>query len=58
MHAAYQQPGKYNLAVARELLKHVYSAESLQKPTSLGTVLRTYGTLWAPRARTLSWLLA
>ena len=46
MHAAYQQPVKYNLAVAREVLKHVYAVERLQPPT-LGAVLRTYGTLWS-----------
>jgi F-type H+-transporting ATPase subunit g len=52
MHAAYQQPVKYNLAVAREVLKHVYAAERLQPPTSLVAVLGTYGTLWA-RARSV-----
>jgi hypothetical protein len=43
--AAYQQPVKYNLAVAHEVLKHVYADERLQPPTSLGAVLGTYGTL-------------
>ena len=51
---AYQQPVKYNLAVAREVLKHVYTAERLQPPTSLGAVFGTYGTLWA-RARSLGY---
>ena len=54
MHAAYQQPVKYNLAVAREVLEHVYAAERLQPPTSLGAVLGTYGTLWA-RARSVGY---
>jgi F-type H+-transporting ATPase subunit g len=44
--AAYQQPVKYSFSVAREVLKHVYTAECLQPPTSLGSVLRTYATLW------------
>ncbi len=47
MHAAYQQPVKYNLAVAREVLKHVHAAERLQPPTSLVAVLGMCGTLWA-----------
>jgi len=42
------------LAVAREVLKHVYAAERLQPPTSLGAVLGTYGTLWA-RARSVGY---
>jgi len=49
MHAAYQQPVKYNLAVAREVLKHVYAADVAR------CRLGTYGTLWA-RARSVgSW---
>ena len=51
---AYQQPVKYNLAVAREVLKHVYTAERLQPPTSFGAVLGTYSTLWA-RARSIGY---
>jgi F-type H+-transporting ATPase subunit g len=51
---AYQQPVKYNLAVAREVLKHVYAAERLQPPSSLGAVLGTYGTLLA-RARSVGY---
>jgi len=51
---SYQQPVKYNLAVAREVLKHVYTAERLQPPTSLGAVFGTYSTLWA-RARSLGY---
>jgi hypothetical protein len=43
---------KYKLAVAREVLKHVYAAERLQPPLSLSAVLGTYGTLWA-RARSI-----
>ncbi|KAH9063582.1 hypothetical protein EDB87DRAFT_1673362 [Lactarius vividus] len=43
---SYQQPVRYNLSVAREVLKHVYTAERLQPPTSLGAVFGTYGTLW------------
>jgi F-type H+-transporting ATPase subunit g len=54
MYAAYQQPVKYNLAVAREVLKHVHAAERLQPPASLVAVLRTYGTLWA-RARSVGY---
>ena len=52
--AAYQQPVRYNLSVAREVLKHVYMAERLQPPTSLGAVLGTYGTLWG-RARSVAY---
>jgi F-type H+-transporting ATPase subunit g len=52
--AAYQQPIKYNFAVTREILKHVYTAERLQPPTSLGAVLGTYSTLWA-RARSIGY---
>ena len=51
---AYQQPVKYNLSVAREVLKYVYAAERLQPPTSLGAVLGTYSTLWA-RARSVGY---
>ena len=51
---AYQQPVKYNLAVARGVFKHVYTAERLRPPTSLGAVFGTYGTLWA-RARSLGY---
>ncbi|KAH9046131.1 hypothetical protein EDB84DRAFT_1586989 [Lactarius hengduanensis] len=36
---SYQQPVRYNLSVAREVLKHVYTAERLQPPTSLGAVV-------------------
>jgi F-type H+-transporting ATPase subunit g len=43
---AYRQV-KYNLAMAREVLKHAYAAERPQPPTSLGAVLGMYGTLWA-----------
>jgi hypothetical protein len=53
-YAAYQQPIKYNFAVTREILKHVYTAERLQPPTSLGAVLGTYSTLWA-RARSIGY---
>jgi F-type H+-transporting ATPase subunit g len=52
--AAYQQPIKYNFAVTREILKHVYTAERLQPPTSLGATLGTYSTLWA-RARSIGY---
>ena len=51
---AYQQPVRYNLSVAREVLKHIYTAERLQPPTSLGAVLGTYGTLWG-RARSIQY---
>ncbi|KAH9955922.1 hypothetical protein BC827DRAFT_1140405 [Russula dissimulans] len=51
---SYQQPVKYNLSVAREVFKQVYTAERLQPPTSLGAVLGTYSTLWA-RARSLGY---
>jgi F-type H+-transporting ATPase subunit g len=40
--------------VTREILKHVYTAERLQPPTSLGAVLGTYSTLWA-RARSVGY---
>jgi hypothetical protein len=40
--------------VAREVLKHVYTAERLQPPTSFGAVLGTYGTLWG-RARSIQY---
>jgi hypothetical protein len=40
--------------VTREILKHVYTAERLQPPTSLGAVLGTYSTLWA-RARSIGY---
>ena len=52
--AAYQQPVKYNFAVAREVLKQVYTAERLQPPTSLGSVLGTYAALWG-RARSVGY---
>ncbi|KAN0126126.1 hypothetical protein V8E53_015378 [Lactarius tabidus] len=51
---SYQQPVKYNLSVAREVLKHVYTAERLQPPASLGAVMGTYGTLWG-RARSIAY---
>jgi len=51
---SYQQPVRYNLSVAREVLKHVYTAERLQPPTSLGAALGTYGTLLA-RARSVAY---
>ena len=54
MFLAYQQPVRYNLSVAREVLKHVYTAERLQPPTSFGAVLGTYGTLWG-RARSVAY---
>ena len=40
--------------MAREVLKHVYTAERLQPPTSFGAVLGTYSTLWA-RARSIGY---
>jgi len=51
---SYQQPVRYNLSVAREVLKHVYTAERLQPPTSLGAVLGAYGTLFG-RARSIEY---
>jgi hypothetical protein len=47
---AYRKLVKYNLAMAREALKHAYAVERLQPPTSLGAIPGTYGTL---RARAL-----
>lgn len=44
--AGYQQPVKYNLAVAREVFKQVDTAERLQPPTLLSSVLGTYATRW------------
>ncbi len=52
---AYQQPVRYNLSVAREVLKYVYTAERLQPPTSLGAVLGTYGTLWSSATSIAHW---
>ena len=40
--------------MTREVLKHIYTAERLQPPTSLGAVLGTYSTLWA-RARSIGY---
>ena len=44
--AGYQQPVKYNLTVAREVFKQVDTAERLQPPTLLSSVLGTYATRW------------
>ena len=52
--AAYRQPVKYSLSVAREVLKHVYTAKRLQPPTSFSSVLGTYATLWG-RARSVGY---
>lgn len=41
---AYKQPLFYNLAVARELLKHIYRAENLSPP-SLGAIQTAYSTI-------------
>ena len=38
MYPAYQQPAKYNPAVACNVLKHIYTAKRPQPPTSLGVV--------------------
>ncbi|KAG6900722.1 hypothetical protein C0993_003748 [Termitomyces sp. T159_Od127] len=43
---AYREPLFYNLAVAREVVKHVYRAEGLAPP-SFGAVQAAYQTLWA-----------
>ncbi|KAI0293003.1 mitochondrial ATP synthase g subunit-domain-containing protein [Multifurca ochricompacta] len=51
---SYQQPVKYNLSVAREVLKQIYTAERLQPPSSLGAVLGSYSTLWS-RTRSISY---
>jgi len=42
----YREPLLYNLAVAREIVKQVYRAESLQPP-SLDAIQQAYKTLWA-----------
>ncbi|KAF8260606.1 hypothetical protein EI94DRAFT_1610179 [Lactarius quietus] len=52
---SYQQPVRYNLSVAREVLKHVYTAERLQPPTSVGAVLGSYGTLWGRASSVAYW---
>ena len=41
---AYKQPLFYNLAMARELLKHIYRAENLSPP-SLGAIQTAYSTI-------------
>ena len=42
---AYKQPLFYNIAVAREVVKQIYVAESLQPP-ALGAIRTAYETLW------------
>jgi len=51
MLGSYKQPLLYDIAVARELLKHVYRAENLQPP-SIATIRSAYETIWS-RARSL-----
>lgn len=43
---AYKQPLLYNLAVTREVVKHIYIAEGLQPPT-LAAVKAAYQSLWS-----------
>ncbi|KAI0312237.1 mitochondrial ATP synthase g subunit-domain-containing protein [Amylostereum chailletii] len=45
MLGSYRAPLTYNLAVTREVLKHIYLAERLQPP-SLAQVQSVYATLW------------
>jgi F-type H+-transporting ATPase subunit g len=53
MHSTYQQPVKRNIAVTREVLKHVYAAERLQPPTSLRR--RPWDVWHAVRARSVGY---
>ncbi|KAG7090333.1 hypothetical protein E1B28_009453 [Marasmius oreades] len=55
---SYKQPVFYNLAVARELVKHVYRAESLSPPTSIDTVRSAYQTLWSRASSREYWVNA
>ncbi|KAJ2921586.1 hypothetical protein H1R20_g15508, partial [Candolleomyces eurysporus] len=43
---SYKEPLFYNLAVAKEVVKHVYHAERLQPP-SLSTFKEVYQSLWS-----------
>jgi F-type H+-transporting ATPase subunit g len=44
---AYRQPLLYNLAVAREFLKQIYTAERLAPPTSLSQITSVYQQLYS-----------
>ncbi|KIK50894.1 hypothetical protein GYMLUDRAFT_234429 [Collybiopsis luxurians FD-317 M1] len=51
---SYQQPVLYNLAVFREIVKHVYRAEGLSPP-SVETVRSAYKTLWSNATSVAFW---
>ncbi|KAF9257661.1 hypothetical protein L218DRAFT_990939 [Marasmius fiardii PR-910] len=55
---SYKQPVFYNLAVARELVKHVYRAERLSPPKSVDAVREAYGTLWSRASNREYWVNA
>lgn len=44
---AYRQPLLYNLSVAREFLKQIYTAERLAPPTSLSQITSVYKQLYS-----------
>jgi hypothetical protein len=44
---AYRQPLLYNLAVTREFLKQIYTAERLAPPTSLSQITAVYKQLYS-----------
>ncbi|KAI0261181.1 mitochondrial ATP synthase g subunit-domain-containing protein [Gloeopeniophorella convolvens] len=52
---SYQQPVRYNLSVAREVFKHIYTAERLQPPRSLDAVRSAYSTLFARGSSVTFW---
>jgi F-type H+-transporting ATPase subunit g len=51
---AYKQPLFYNLAVARELLKHIYRAENLSPP-SLSAIQSAYSTIFSRAVSPAFW---
>ncbi|KAF8885514.1 mitochondrial ATP synthase g subunit-domain-containing protein, partial [Infundibulicybe gibba] len=54
MLGSYRQPLLYNLAVAREVLKHIYVAEGLRPPT-LAAVRAAYETMWTRGSSPAYW---
>ncbi|KAF8325938.1 mitochondrial ATP synthase g subunit-domain-containing protein [Amanita rubescens] len=54
MLGSYQQPLFYNLAVARELVKHIYRAERLSPP-SLGAIQSAYSILFSQALSPAFW---
>ncbi|KZT65881.1 hypothetical protein DAEQUDRAFT_730924 [Daedalea quercina L-15889] len=55
MLGSYREPLLYNLSVAREFLKQVYTAERMQPPTSLAAFQNAYSTLWSRAASPAYW---